>query len=96
MVKNYRVKELVACADRRWSVGGMYYKLGFSFSHKTGPNYWYFRGSKKRMVRFSKIKISDEPKHFSEWSLRQDESWNKIWDCGNLKFIKILGEKSYV
>ncbi len=53
-------------------------------------------GVLKRIVKFSKIKISDEPKHFSEWSLRQDESWNKIWDCGNLKFIKILGEKSYV
>lgn len=74
----------------------MYYKLGFSFSHKTRPNYWYFRGSKKRMVRFSKIKISDEPKHISEWRLRQDEGWNRVWDCGNLKFIKILGEKSYV
>lgn len=94
--KNYRVKELVAYADRRWSVGNMYYKLGFSFSHKTRPNYWYFRGSKKRMVRFSKIKISDEPKHISEWRLRQDEGWNRVWDCGNLKFIKILGEKSYV
>lgn len=88
--KNYTVKEIISYADRRWSTGNVYDKLGFSFSHVTKPNYWYFKGTKKRIHRFSNRKMPNEPKHVSEWSLRQDEGWNRVWDCGNLKFIKKL------
>lgn len=88
--RSYKISEVVAYADRRWSNGDIYNKLGFSFSHITKPNYWYFKGTKKRIHRFSKRKIQYEPTHISEWRLRQDESWNRVWDCGNLKFIKKL------
>lgn len=88
--RNYKFKEIISYADRRWSDGNVYNKLGFSLVHKTKPNYWYFNGTKKRIHRFSKRKMPDEPKYVSEWQLRKSAGWNRIWDCGNLKFNKLL------
>lgn len=44
------------------------------------------------MYRISKIKTANEPKHVSEWGLRQDYGWSRILECGKLKFIKVMEE----
>ncbi len=72
-------------ADRRWSQGNLYYKLGFELEHITKPNYWYIKNF-QRIHRFNLRKTKDDPKDILEWVLRQKEGYSKIWDCGNLKF----------
>jgi hypothetical protein len=84
--KNYKWKTIYSFADRRWSVGNMYYKLGFELESITKPNYWYVKGL-KRIHRFALRKRPDEPKDTPEWLLRLQEGYTRIWDCGNLKFV---------
>ncbi len=84
--RNYEWKEIFSYADRRWSQGNVYYKLGFELDSITRPNYWYLKGG-KRIHRFALRKRPDEPKDISERILREQEGYERIWDCGNLKFI---------
>lgn len=86
---NYECKELISYADRRWSDGNLYSALGFDFIGTTKPNYWYFKNNKKRVHRFSLRKTKDDLKELTEWEIRKSQKWNRIWDCGNLKYSKI-------
>lgn len=83
--RNYRWKRIFSYADRRWSQGRLYYKLGFKLDYITEPNYWYTKNY-KRIHRFNLRKRPDEPKDMSEKILRLNEGYNMIWDCGNYKF----------
>jgi hypothetical protein len=88
--KNYNWNKIISYADRRWSNGNMYYKLGFDFVKYTQPNYWYLKnGGIHRIHRFSLRKKPNEPKEITEWEIRQEQGYNRIWDCGNMKFIKV-------
>jgi predicted nucleic acid-binding Zn-ribbon protein len=84
--KKYYWKEIFSYADRRWSDGNLYKKIGFELEHITKPNYWYIKGL-NRIHRFNLRKRPYEPKDISEWILRQKEGYYRIWDCGHLKFI---------
>jgi G:T-mismatch repair DNA endonuclease (very short patch repair protein) len=83
---NYNYNELFTYADKRWSIGNVYEKVGFDFVGVTKPNYWYFRDNTIRMHRFGFRKTSNESKEMCEWEIRKKEGLNRIWDCGNLKY----------
>lgn len=83
--RNYDWNRIFSYADRRWSTGNVYEKIGFNLVGNTKPNYWYFKKA-NRVHRFSLRKKPEEPKNTTEWILRQAEGWNRIWDCGNLKY----------
>ena len=40
--RKYKPKSLLSYANRRWSCGDFYIGTGFTFSHDTAPNYFYF------------------------------------------------------
>ena len=85
--RNYQWKEIFSYADKRWSNGNLYNKIGFDLVGETGPNYWYIQNSMfKRIHRFNLRKTKDDPKNIPEWILRQSEGYFRIWDCGSLKF----------
>ena len=84
--RNYEWKEIYSYADRRWSDGNLYYKIGFELYNITKPNYWYVKGF-NRIHRFNLRKRSDEPKEIPEYILRSKEGYFRIWDCGHYKFI---------
>lgn len=83
--KNYRWDRIFSYADRRWSNGNLYKQLEFRFVGNTPPNYWYFKGM-NRLHRFALRKKENDFTDQTEWQLRQSQGWNRIWDCGNLKF----------
>lgn len=83
--KHYKWKEIFSYADRRWSDGGLYKTLGFSEMKVTEPSYWYVKGL-KRIHRFSLRKRPHESKDITEWKLRGNEGYTRIWDCGHYKF----------
>jgi hypothetical protein len=83
--RNYKWKEIFSYADRRWSKGNLYYKIGFNLEHITEPNYWYI-SNYKRIHRFSLRKRPDEPKDIPEWVLRESQGYHRVWDCGSFKF----------
>ena len=86
-VRNYDFCSIFSYADCRWSIGNMYEQIGFSFMYDTKPNYWYFKNNKNRIHRFALRKKKDEPKDITEWELRRSQGYNRIWDCGNKKYI---------
>lgn len=83
--KNFNWKEIFTFADKRWSEGNLYYKLGFEYTYDTKPNYWYIKDY-KRIHRFNLRKTENDPKEIPEWVLRESEGYLRIWDCGNMKF----------
>jgi hypothetical protein len=85
--RNYNWKEIFSYADRRWSSGEVYDAIGFTFTGVSSPNYWYIK-NKRRLHRFALRKNREDYQELTEWQNRQLQGWNRIWDCGNLKYVK--------
>lgn len=93
-VKHFTPQKIVSYADRRWSLGNLYEKLGFKKVSDGSPNYWYFgRGnSYKRYHRFGfakhtlskKLKVFDQ--NLTEWENMKNNGYDRIWDCGSIKY----------
>jgi hypothetical protein len=87
--RHYEWSELITFADRRWSVGNLYYRLGFSFDHFTSPCYWYLdKNYSKRIHRFGLRKTISDDSSLTEWENRQRQGYDRIWDCGHMRFTK--------
>lgn len=90
-VRNYKPKEIYTYGDLRWSTGGLYKKLGFTFKHKSKPSYWYLINN-KRLHRFNfrknvlKDKLDSFDPNLTEWQNMAKNGYNRIWDCGNVKW----------
>lgn len=91
----YRPKSLISYADRRWSRGKLYEALGFTLDHISKPNYWYYKSGDydlKSRVNFQKHKLKDKLENFdpklSEAENMKNNGYLKIYDCGNLVFVK--------
>jgi len=94
--KNYSPIQIISYADRRWSEGNLYYKIGFQLDHISAPNYWYMKTYRDRYHRFNfrknvlKDKLENFDPKLSEWNNMKNNGYDRIWDCGNLMFIKNL------
>lgn len=84
--RTYNWNEIFSYADKRWSTGKLYKKLGFELNHSTVPNYWYVKGL-KRIHRFNLRKNENDPKDIPEYIIRNKEGYLRVWDCGHYKFI---------
>lgn len=89
-VKYYEPSSITSYADRRWSNGNLYKKLGFTLSKETKPSYFYVIKS-KRVYRFNMRKdilVSKYgcPKEVSEHEFCKSKKWYRIYDCGTLHF----------
>jgi hypothetical protein len=78
-------EKVISYSDLRWNQGNVYEKIGFTPVGKTLPGYWYVSGD-KRVHRYSLKKRKDEPKDKTEYELRLEEGYHRIWDCGHAKF----------
>lgn len=94
--RNYKPNLLVSYANRRWSQGNVYEKLGFKFIENTPPNYFYFKGGdgSKLLSReqFQKHKLKTKLEIFdpnlTETQNMYNNNYRKIYDCGNKVYIK--------
>lgn len=92
---NYNPSSVVSFANKRWSKGDVYEKLGFKHIIDTPPNYFYFKLGDNILysrVQFQKHKLKDKLETFDE-SLSETENmynngYRKIYDCGNKKYLK--------
>jgi hypothetical protein len=86
-LKEYAPEKVLSYADLRWGTGNVYGNLGFERVGATVPNYWYFRPDEmRRLHRYSLRKNSNDPIDITEWQIRQQQGWNRIWDCGHAKW----------
>lgn len=85
---------IISYADRRWSNGKVYYKLGFKFIENSKPNYWYFKSSYllESRIKYQKHKLKDLLTVFDNNLTEKENMMNNgylyIYDCGNMTFIK--------
>lgn len=93
--RKYKPKKIITYADKRWSEGGVYFKLGFTHTHDSKPSYWYTKNCLERVHRFNfrKSELSKKLESFNhnltEWENMNLNGWHRVWDCGNMVFIKI-------
>jgi len=93
--KMYKPKSLLSYANRRWSTGNFYRKVGFNFIEDTKPNYFYFlpkEGILYNRTKFQKHKLKSLLSSYIEEETEKENMYNngyrKIFDSGNKTFIK--------
>jgi hypothetical protein len=93
-LRNYHPTSIVSYNDRRYFDGEVYIKLGFNFVGNTSPNYFYiidnYQTIQNRLC-WQKHKLKDKLAQFdstlSEWENMKQNGYDRIWDCGNGKWI---------
>jgi hypothetical protein len=96
LLKYFRSKHagsIISYADRRWSTGNLYAKLGFSFKHNSAPGYKYYKGKKvlsryqcqKHLLKTLFPELWEEAK--SETAIMSEAGYNKVFDCGNSVWV---------
>lgn len=83
-IKNYNPIRIVSYADRDWSIGCLYYQLGFSNINESLPDYKYVVDN--RRVHKSNFKKSKLKYNCTENEYINSIGVYKIWDCGKIKF----------
>ena len=95
-VDHYNPKEVISYADRSWSNGNLYEKLGFQFIHKTVPNYYYvIDGIRKYRFGYRKdvlVKQGYDPTK-TEHQIMLEKGIFRIYDSGHLKYLYQNGKK---
>lgn len=85
---------LISYADARWSIGAVYSSLGFVFSGASKPSYWYIKRANcemrehrsRHMKHLLLERYPDSDHSKSEWEIMQENGWDRVWDCGTLKY----------
>ncbi len=93
-IQHWNPSSIVSYANRRFSSGELYIKLGFTFSQNTDPAYFYIHKDElKRHSRqqFQKHKLEGRLDKYddklSEVANMKMNNYYRIWDCGNMKFV---------
>lgn len=94
--KTYNPTKIISYADRRWSIGDVYRKMGFNLTRISKPNYWYFHKSNTKKIyhryKFAKHTLAEQLENFdsfsTEWENMINNGYDRIWDCGNYVFEK--------
>jgi very-short-patch-repair endonuclease len=94
-IKTYNPKSILTFADKRYSQGRLYINLGFEFVGDTQPNYFYFKPSE--MIRYYRFKFRKDvlvkegyDSSKTEFQIMNEREYLRIYDCGHMKFEKIL------
>jgi hypothetical protein len=91
--RNYQYSYIYSFSDNRWSWGEVYEKNGFNVDSAINPDYFVtdyrvrehkFRWRKDRIKARFNIDIDNK----TELTLIRDLGWDRIWDCGKIKWIK--------
>jgi len=90
------ISNIYSYADARYvnKNANVYLSNGFEFHSLSNPNYWYTKYYKVREHRFNyrknvlSKKLDKFNPRFSEWENMQINGYDRIWDCGNYKYVK--------
>jgi hypothetical protein len=88
-IQNNNCDRIISYADKSWSDGKLYYKLGFELIDELKINYKYIINNKrenKQKFTKKKLKITDK----TEREFMKEKNINRIYDCGQLKFELII------
>ena len=84
---------IISYADRRYSNGSVYDRMGFKFVQYTQPNYWWCK-NKHKFSRYQcqKKNLSKVLGDKYDGSLSESENmllagFEKVYDCGNIVYV---------
>ena len=92
-IREYKPKEIISYADRRWSIGGMYSTLGFTFISNTQPNWFIMSGNHRyHRVKYQKHKLVKQgyDKNKTAHKICLENGLYRIYDCGTKKYGLLL------
>jgi len=89
-ISNYEFESIKSYADVSMFDGGLYKKLGFDYTHRTEPNYyWVVNGIRKHRFNYNKKKLIKEgfDSMKTEVEIMHERGYYRIWGCGQDKYI---------
>jgi len=89
--KTYKPESIITFVNRRWSMGTIFEKLNFKLFGSTVPNHFYFRVNENILfsrTNFEIHKLENFDSMLSETENMYNHNYRKIYDSGNLIFIK--------
>lgn len=96
-IRDHNPEGIYTFADRRWSEGNFYERLGFEASVYGNPNYWYVDPKaslikREHRYRFQKHKLiaqyGDAVGTMTEVEfMTKHLKYNRIWDCGQILYV---------
>jgi hypothetical protein len=84
-IEKYSPNNITTYADKRWSLGNLYNKLGFIYDHDSAPNYYYIIGHhRENRFKYRKSELVKEGynKDLSEHQIMLNRGIYRIYDCG--------------
>lgn len=91
-IKKWKPSRIISFADKEWSLGELYFKLGFKQISESKPNYKYVVNKKRiNKQRFKKSNLVSEgfDSSKSESEIMHERNIYRVWDCGQIKFLYI-------
>jgi hypothetical protein len=90
-LKQSNKKIVESFADRRWSDGDMYNKIGFNLVKELPPDYYYVHNNKRKHKfgfrhKHLKTKLATYDSSLSEVENCHNNALFRIWNCGLLKY----------
>jgi hypothetical protein len=88
-IQTYQPNSIITYSDKRYSIGNVYKKNGFTFLHDSSPNYFYTKDYSllESRVKYQKHKLSKILEVYdnalTEWENMQLNGYDRVWDCGN-------------
>lgn len=93
-VRNYNPYEVKSFADRRWTVdetNNIYIQLGFKFEKYIRPDYKYIvNGKRLHKFNFRKQILHKKygfPLTMTETEMANELGYDRVWDCGLIKYV---------
>ena len=93
-VEHHKPKSVITYVDRRYGVGSVYKRAGFTFLKKSEPDYFYFKKGTLELYHrsnFQKHLLKEKLEYFDETKTETENmylnGYRKIYDCGNLVYV---------
>lgn len=86
---------IISYADKRYSNGNLYDKIGFNLDGHTDPSFCYVNlknGLIYNRMKFQKQYLLNMPhydKNLTEYEIMVLNGYDRIWDCGQYRFVLI-------
>lgn len=87
--KNYQPDAIISFSVNRWSTGDLYKKTGFNIDGFVPPMQSYVENYQTRYhkLTFNRKKFNI-PDNTTEWEYVKSLGYDRIWDCGKVRWIK--------
>lgn len=94
-VEQYNPSSIVSYSDNRYFTGGVYNKMGFEKVSETVGYFYTNYHDRHNRIKFQKHKLVQDgyDETLTEWEIMQQQGFDRVWDCGQIKWVKRLGDK---